>query len=80
MSGTQPYITQGKTNHIQMGAEKKCNEFKVGGVVPVKSRKANKASPFHPNLLLGKITEIENKYAQVVTKFGKMHFLIISSN
>ena len=29
-------------------------------------------SPFYPNMLLGKITEIENHYACVVTKFGEV--------
>lgn len=28
-------------------------------------------TPFNPNMLLGKITEIENYYVRVVTRFGK---------
>ena len=56
--------------------EKKCSEFKVGDVVSIKIDKVDKAAPFHPNLLLGKITQIENRYVRVVTKFGKIHSLI----
>ena len=41
--------------------------------------KLDKAAPFHPNLLLGKITEIENTYARAVTKFGKIHSLLFST-
>ena len=35
-----------------------------------------KMSPLFPNMLLGKITEIENHYARVVTKFGEVQWLI----
>ena len=41
--------------------------------------KLDKAAPFHPNLLLGKITEIENNYARAVTEFGKIHSLLSST-
>ena len=50
---------------------KKCNQFKVGDVVSIKIDRVDKTSLFHPNMLLGKITELENQYARVVTKFGK---------
>ena len=56
--------------------KKKCSEFKVGDVASIKIDKVDKAAPFHPNMLLGKITQIENKYARVVTKFGNFLSLI----
>ena len=55
---------------------KKCNQFKVGDVVSIKIDRVDKTSLFHPNMLLGKITELENQYARVVTKFGKIQTLI----
>ena len=57
-------------------AKKKCSELKVGHVVSIKNGGVDKAAPFHPNMLLGNITEIENNYARVVTKSGKIHYLI----
>ena len=57
-------------------ADKKSSQFKVGDVVSIKIDKVDKRSPFHPNMLLGKITEIENQYAWVVTRFGKIQSLI----
>ena len=57
-------------------ADKKSSQFKVGDVVSIKIDKVDKRSPFHPNMLLGKITEIENQYARVVTRFGKIQSLI----
>ena len=55
---------------------KKCNQFKVGDVVSTKIDRVDKTSLFHPNMLLGKITELENQYARVVTKFGIIQTLI----
>ena len=55
---------------------KKCNQFKVGDVVSIKIDRVNKTSLFHPNMLLGNITELENQYARVVTKFGRIQTLI----
>ena len=55
---------------------KKCNQFKVGDVVSIKIDRVDKTSLFHPNMLLGKITELENRYARVVTKFGRIQTLI----
>ena len=57
-------------------ADKKSSQFKVGDVVSIKIDKVDKRSPFHANMLLGKITEIENQYARVVTRFGKIPSLI----
>ena len=57
-------------------AERKSSQFKVGDVVSIKIDKVDKPSPFYPNLLLGKITELENHYACVVTRLGKIKTLI----
>ena len=55
---------------------KKCNQFKVGDVVSIKIDRVDKTSLFHQNMLLGKKTELENRYARVVTKFGRIQTLI----
>ena len=57
-------------------AEEKPSRFKVGDVVSIKIGKVDKQSPFYLNMLLGKITELENHYARVVTRFGKIQTLI----
>ena len=57
-------------------ADKKCSQFKVEDVVSIKINKVNKMTPFTPNMLIGKITEIENHYARVLTRFGKIQSLI----
>ena len=56
--------------------DKKCGQFKDGDVVSIKINKVDTMTPFNPNMLLGKITEIENHYAWVVTRFGKIQSLI----
>lgn len=64
------------SNSVTRKRRKKCSELKVGHVVSIKLGGVDKAAPFHPNMLLGNITEIENNYARVVTKSGKIHSLI----
>ena len=74
---TKPNIT--KKWYVQQSEKKsakKCNQFKVGDVVSIKIDRVDKTSLFHPNMLLGKITELENQYARVVTKFGRIQTLI----
>ena len=44
--------------------------FKVNDMVAIKIDKVDKTSPMHPNTLLGKIMEIDNDYAKVVTPLG----------
>ena len=39
--------------------------------VSIKIDPVDKISPLHPNVLIGKITEVENDYAKIVTKFGR---------
>ena len=40
--------------------------------VSIKIDPVDKISPLHPNVLIGKITEVENDYAKIVTKFGRL--------
>ena len=51
-------------------------KFKVGDIVSIKIDRVDKTSPLHFNLLLGKVEEIVNTYARVVTKFGRINTLI----
>ena len=44
--------------------------FKVDDMVSIKIDKVDKTTAMHPNMLIGKITAIEDKYAKVVTQFG----------
>lgn len=44
--------------------------YKVHDMVSIKIDRVDKKSPFHPNLLLGKVLEFENNYVKVVTPFG----------
>lgn len=44
--------------------------FKVDDMVAIKIVRVDKTSPIHPNMLLGKIMEIDNDYAKVVTPLG----------
>ena len=48
----------------------KVDRFKIDDFVCIKIDKVDKSSPLHPNVLLGKITEIEKNFAKIVTKFG----------
>ena len=51
-------------------------KFKVGDIVSITIDRVDKTSPLHSNLLLGKVEEIVNTYARVVTKFGRINTLI----
>lgn len=46
------------------------NKFKIGDFVAIKIDKVDKTSPLHPNVLLGKVIEVQESYSKVVTKFG----------
>ena len=51
----------------------KVDKFKIDDFVSIKIDKVDKTSPLHPNLLLGKVTEVENNnyyYTKIVTEFG----------
>ena len=44
-------------------------KFKISDMVA----KVDKINPFHPNMLLGQITEIEESgYVRIVTEYGKV--------
>ena len=53
--------------------------YKVDDMVSIKIDRVDKKSPFHPNLLLGKVLEIENNYVKVVTPFGRIKGFIAPS-
>ena len=51
-------------------------KFNVADIVSIKIDHVDKTSALHSNLLLGKVEEIVNTYARVVTKFGRINTLI----
>ena len=53
--------------------------YKVDDMVSIKIDKVDKKSPFHPNLLLGKVLEIENNYVKVLKPFGRIKGFIAPS-
>ena len=70
---------QEKYNNEMVTQSQKKNQprkFKVGDIVSIKIDRVDKTSPLHSNLLLGKVEEIVNTYARVVTKFGRINTLI----
>ena len=54
----------------------KVDKFKINNFVSIKIDKVDKTSPLHPNLLLGKVTEVENDYTKIVTKSGIISMFI----
>ena len=55
-------------------------KFKISDMVAIKIKKVDKINPFHPNMLLGQIIEIEEKgYVRIVTEYGKVNTLITPS-
>ena len=48
-------------------------------LISIKIDKVDKQCPLHPNVLLGKVTELENNYAKIVTKFGIISTYISTS-
>ena len=60
----------------QSQKKKQPRKFNVGDVVSIKIDHVDKTSPLHSNLLLGKVEEIVNTYARIVTKFGRINTLI----
>ena len=57
----------------------KRKHFDVHDYVCVEIDKVDKSTPLHPNVLFGKIMEIENTYAKLSTKFGIITTLISPS-
>ena len=62
---------QSEYNKKMKLSRNKPRSFKVDDYVTIiKIDKVDKATPLHPNVILGKILSMENDYAKVVTKFG----------
>lgn len=57
----------------------KVEDFKIDEFVSIKIDKVDKTSPLHPNVLLGKVTEVDDNYAKIVTKFGIISTYISTS-
>ena len=53
-------------------SRKRGPKFHVDEYVSIKIDSVDKISPLHPNVMIGKITEVENDYAKIVTKFGRL--------
>ena len=51
---------------------KKAPKFHADEFVCIKIDRVDKTSPLHPNVLIGKIIEVENDYAKIVTKFRRL--------
>ena len=64
---------------IRKQAQKK-PKFKISDMVAIKINKVDKINPFHPNMLLGQIIEIEeSEYVGIVTEYGEVNTLITPS-
>ena len=70
---------QNKYNEKMKAARPSVKKFEINDYVCVKIDKVDKCNPLHPNVLFGKITEIENTYVQLATKFGLITTLISPS-
>ena len=57
----------------------KSKSFKVDDMVSIKIDKVDKTTAMQPNMLIGKITAIDNKYAKVLTILGIQCRLKVSS-
>ena len=53
-------------------SRKRGPKFHVDEYVSIKIDPVDKFSPLHPNVLIGKITEVENDYTKIVTKLGRL--------
>ena len=65
-SGSEPC----RGNKKMKLSRNKQRSFKVEDYVTIKIDKVDKTTPLHPNVILGKIINMENDYAKVVTTFG----------
>lgn len=52
------------------GARTPKQNFKLHDYVALKINREDKANSLHPNVLLGKIEELEKDYTKISTKFG----------
>ena len=69
---TEEYMTgqQQKYNKKMKESRGRVNKFKIGDFVAIKIDKVDKTSLLHPNVLLGKVFEVQESYSKVVTNFG----------
>ena len=59
---------------------KKNWKLKISDMLALKTNKEDKINPFHLNMLLGQIIEIEETgYVRIVTEYGKVNTLIMPS-
>ena len=70
---------QNKYNEKRKAARLSVKKFEINDYVCVKINKVDKCNPLHPNVLFGKITEIEKTYVRLATKFGLITTLISPS-
>ena len=70
---------QNKYNEKMKSARPSVKKFEVNDYVCVKIDKVDKSTALHPNVLFGKIVEMENTYARIATKFGLITTLISPS-
>ena len=55
---------------MQSSTRTKLKQFHIDDFISIKIDKVDEQSPLHPNVLLGKVMELENNYAKIVTEFG----------
>lgn len=70
---------QNKYNEKIKSARPSGKKFEVNDCVCIKIDKIDKSTALHPNVLFGKIVEMENTYARIATKFGLITTLISPS-
>ena len=55
-------------------------KLKISDMLAMKTNKVDKINPFHLNMLLGQIIEVEETgYVRIVTEYGKVNTLITPS-
>ena len=60
--------------------QKKNWKLKISDMLAMKTNKVDQINPFHLNMLLGQIIEIEETgYVRIVTEYGKVNTLITPS-
>ena len=70
---------QNKYNEKMKSARPSVKKFEVNDYACVKIDRIDKTTALHPNVLFGKIAEMENTYARIATKFGLITTLISPS-
>ena len=61
------------TNKKKAKTKKTTEKWKISDMLAMKTNKLDKINPFHLNMLLGHIIEIEETgYVRIVTEYGKV--------